>query len=134
MPTEQQERMHSEHRVAESELESWVDDIYMWSAEHKQALAWLSQIEAAIHEHDVELQQHRSTIDRLERHIRQHEHEIAWQEQRSESQDDTVLARQHEEFNQKHAEVKDVHARIGEHHRKHIAELHRLKEHFLDAT
>ncbi len=130
MTTEQQQRMHTDHRSAETEIESWIDDIYMWSAEHKQALAWLSQIQAAIHKHDVELQQHRSMIDKLERHVRQHEHEIAMQEQKGDSYDDTSLDKQHAEFNQKHAQAKNSHARIGEHHRKRIAELHRLKEHF----
>lgn len=134
MTTQNQAEMHTEHRSAESDIESWIDDVYMWTAEHKQALAWLSQMEAAIHEHNVQLQQHRSNIDKLERHIRQHEHEIAMQDQKGESCDGTALADQHAVFMQGHAQAAESHARIGQFHRKHFAELHRLKKQFLDES
>ena len=128
MTTEQQQEMHQQHREAETELSSWMDDIYMWRAEHKQALAWLSQIEAAIHENDMVLQNHSSAVDKQERHIRQHEHEIAMQEQKHEFEDATPLAEQHAEFAQNQACLRDTHARIGERHREHMAHLKRLLE------
>lgn len=134
MTTQSQAEMHAEHRTAESDIDSWIDDVYMWTAEYKQALAWLSQIEAAIHAHNVELQQHRSNIDKLERHIRQHEHEIAMQDQKGESRDGTALADQHAVFMQGHSRTAERHARIGQAHRKHFAELHRLKKQFLGQT
>lgn len=131
MTTEQQSEMHQQHREAEAELLSWVDDIYMWTAEHKQAFAWLSQIEAAIHENDRKLQQHSSLVDKQERHIRQHEHEIAMQEQKQRFEDSTLLADQHSEFNAIQAKIRDAHARIGEHHREHMASLKRLLDQFV---
>ena len=128
MTTKPQVEMHQQHREAQTELTSWLDDVYMWRAEHKQALAWLSQIEAAIHENDMKLQQHSSIIDKQERHIRQHEHEIAMQQQHDQCEYPPDLAEQHEEFNAIQTEARENHARIGDHHRKQMANLKRLVE------
>ena len=132
MTTEQQLEMHQQHRAAETELSSWVDDIHMWRAEHKQALAWLSQIEAAIHENDMKLQHHSSSVDKQERHIRQHEHEIALQEQKDRFEDRTALADQHEEFSANQARVREAHAHIAAHHREQMAHLKRLLDRFVN--
>jgi len=124
--TEQHIEMHKEHREAQTQLTSWLDDIYMWRAENRQAFAWLSKIEAAIHENDVCLQKHSDLIDRQDRHIRQHEHEIVLQEQKHRFDDSTALVDEHDEFSARQIEARSAHASVGEKHRKQLVELKRL--------
>ncbi|MCA9218081.1 MAG: hypothetical protein KDB27_33650 [Planctomycetales bacterium] len=131
MSSQQDLEMHQQHRNAESNIRSWIDDIYMWRAEHKQALAWLAQIESVIHQNDATLQDHSSMIDRLERHIRQHEHEIAVEEKKEEFNDHTLLDDQHAEFTDNLTQANDAHTHIGKRHRQQMADLKRMMEQFV---
>jgi hypothetical protein len=94
----------------------------------------MSQIEAAIHESDMKLQQHSASVDKQERHIRQHEHEIAVQEQKDSYDDCTVLSDQHKEFNANQMHINEAHARIGRQHREQMASLKRLLGQFVKST
>ena len=134
MTTEQQAEMHQQHREAQTELNSWLDDAYMWQAENKQAMAWLSQIQAAVHENDVRLQQHCSLIDKQERHIRQHEHEIVLQEQKQRFDDSTALVDEHDEFGANQQTARNAHDRFGKNHRAKMAELKRLLDLFVGSA
>ena len=129
MTSQQKTDMHHEHREASLETNSWLDDIYMWRAEHKQAIAWLAQIESAIHGNDAKLQHHCGIVEKQERHIRQHEHAIAMNEQSGKYKDQSALDTAHKLFNEIQAKARKDHARLGELHRQQIAHVkHLLKE------
>ena len=133
MTTEQHAIMHRQHRDAQSELNSWIDDVYNWQAEHKQALAWLAHVEAAIRELDIQLQKHKLLIEKQERHVREHEHEIAIQEQHQRFETHTPLVDQHEVFSEEQTRLRDAHGKVGEHHRKQVAHLKQVYEEFTNA-
>ncbi|MEZ6120048.1 MAG: hypothetical protein R3C28_26245 [Pirellulaceae bacterium] len=107
-------------------MDSWVDDIYMWRAEHKQAMAWLSQIEATLRQADTRLERHRSSIDSQVRHIQQHEHEIVLQQQRDRTDDSTELAEQHADFLSKQDKLRMAHANLGDDHRTRQTRIRQL--------
>ncbi|MFT5302947.1 MAG: hypothetical protein ACI87E_004807 [Mariniblastus sp.] len=131
MTTDQKVVMHQEPREATMEIESWFDDICMWQAEHKQALAWLAQIQACIHEHDMILLQHDASVDKQQRHVRQHEHAIAVNEQSGKFKDQSALESEHSTFGEKQLKTRAAHARIGQHHREKIAAVKRLVKEFV---
>ncbi len=130
MTSDQKLEMHQQHREADLEIESWLDDINMWRAEHKQAIAWLAQIEASVHENDARIQQHFGAVDKQQRHVRQHEHAIAVNEQSGKYKDQSLLDSEHESFNTNQVQSRESHAAIGKHHREKMATIMRLLKEF----
>lgn len=127
--TQQKTDMHLEHREAALDTNGWIDDIYTWRTEHKQAIAWLAQIEAVIHSNDTKLQQHLAIVEKQDRHIRLHEHAIAMNQQSGDRKTQTDLDDEHHSFNALQTKARITHTELGEQHRKLIAHVkHLLKE------
>jgi len=128
MNTSDHQTMHKEHREAEGEHVSWLEDIGRWRTEHRRAASMLAQVQAALLEQDAALEAHAETVRAHELRVQRHEREIARDERSGNEVDDEKLADLHRRFQVEHDRAREAHQRIKTHHGIVTSEVRRLSE------
>jgi hypothetical protein len=115
-------QMTPEDRTAHHEHIEWLDDCGRWRSEHRQTLAKLAQVQAAIMDQEAALEMHASRIESHDRHLQKY----------SLTQFDPgepgyeLLEQEHAQYAQKHETAKETHERIRNHHLSILSEIHEL--------
>lgn len=76
MPSKE-ESMQKQHVHAQKEHAEWLEKLHRWRAEHQRALAKLSKLQAALMEHNAEIDEQLGHIHCHEQLIGRHERSIA---------------------------------------------------------
>jgi hypothetical protein len=105
MPSKE-ESMQKQHLHAQKEHAEWLDKLHRWRAEHQRVLAKLSKLQAALLDHNAEIDEQLGQIHRHEQHISRHERVIAAQKGNGESTLDQDALDGHSEGDKTHRELR----------------------------
>ncbi len=116
----------SQEHAAKREHAAWLKDCGHWRSEHRRALAMLAKVQAAILQHEAELESHGAQIHSHELHLQDY---VAFEdgiEYGPGSPDFAQLANAHEVFTRQHEQARELHKRIEECHVNVLAEVEKL--------
>ncbi len=114
-----------EHNAKHDHIE-WLEDYGRWRSEHRQALAMLAKVQAAMLQHEAALETYGAQIQSHELHLQEY---VAFEyglEYGPGSPDFEQLAAAHTEFTRKHEQTRQIHERITECHVNVVAEVEKL--------
>lgn len=119
--------MRREHAAALKEHREWDGRITRFRVEHQRALAVLSRLQAAVHEHEAALLELSHHVKSHEEHLQMHERAMAAHEQGEKVEHDK-LAEVHKKLQQEHARVGQSLERFKKHHGALIGHLGKLMQ------
>ena len=104
----------------------WLEDYGRWRSEHRQALAMLARVQAAILQHEAALETHEARIQSHELHLQEY---VAFEyglEYGPGSPDFEQLAAAHAGFAQQHKQTRQSHEWAKERHVNVVAQIEKL--------
>jgi hypothetical protein len=101
---------------------AWLKECTQWRSEHRQALAMLAKVQAAIFEQEAALETHAAQIRAHQMHLQ----EYTLAEYAEGTLDKEELEATHAEFAQKHVTSREVHERLRKHHLNIVDEVGKL--------
>ena len=116
----------SQEHNAKREHIGWLEDYAHWRSEHRQALAMLAKVQAAILQHEAAFETHAAQIESHESHLQEY---VAFEyglEYGPGSPDFDQLAAEHTEFEREHEQARQIHERLKECHVNVVAQVEKL--------
>lgn len=120
-----QPTLSQEHSEARDHI-GWLEDYARWRTEHREALAMLAKVQAAILQHEAAFETHAAQIESHESHLEEY---VAFEyglEYGPGSPDFDQLATEHTEFARKHEQTRQIHEQIKECHVNVVAQVEKL--------
>jgi hypothetical protein len=116
--------MTDKDREAHREHVAWLGDCGRWRSEHRQTLATLAQVQAAVMEQESALESHAAQIQSHDMHLQKY----SLTEFEPGDADYELLEQEHADFVQKHEGVRESHERLRKHHSNIRGEVEKLLE------
>ena len=126
MPVLDDVMMHRDNRQTKYEYAMWDEDVARWRAEHSQAAAWLTEVEAAWDRAEEALQSHARTVRAYELRLQRHERAISDYWFDGSDAEHERLAKEHERLKTRHLEAQAAHERLKQTHESVMAEIREL--------
>ena len=126
--------MHQNHLAWNSEKLCWREDLRNWQHELAQAFTNLKELDADLKQHEQALRQHGSAVRLNEEIVDAHEHSLAEFEKGGSGTDLPLLAKQHQEEQVKHDQLRAVHENLKRRHHFMIAQINLLLKAFPKTT
>lgn len=105
-PKAEHEAMRKEHAAAHREHDEMLKQVGKWKIEHRKALAVLAQLQAAILEHEAELEELAEHAREHEDHILHHDEEFHEHEKSGDAKGHQELAASHKKMLAEHEKIK----------------------------
>ena len=126
MPVLDDVMMHRDNRQTKYAYAMWEEDPARWRAEHSQAAAWLTEVEAAWDRAEEALQSHARIVRAHELRLQRHERAVNdfWFDGSDAEQE--RLAKEHEKLKTRHLQAQAAHERLKQVHESAMAEIREL--------
>ncbi len=108
--------MHREHQQWVSEAALWQEEVELWHKQGDKALADLTRLETVLRQHARVLAEHAAAVKNQVERVRQHEHALADFEEGGRGDELLLLAKKHRAEAATHAQQRDAHRQIKQHH------------------